>query len=50
MTPIALSVGSHVLEWDGRDGSGRDVPDGVYYARVSANGGTLSRRLVRVGE
>jgi flagellar hook assembly protein FlgD len=30
--------GPHVLRWNGRDSVGRDMPAGVYFARLSAVG------------
>jgi hypothetical protein len=35
------------LSWDGRDGTGRSVPAGVYLVRLAARGEVVSRRLVR---
>ena len=32
--------------WDGRDEAGREVPNGVYFARLRMAGGTQVRRLV----
>ncbi|HPF34763.1 hypothetical protein KDK88_04195 [bacterium] len=29
-----LSVGDHIVEWDGRDDAGEPVPSGTYYLRV----------------
>lgn len=37
-----------VVAWDGRDGSGRIVPAGVYRLRVVAAGVTAERRLLRL--
>lgn len=40
------NAGAHELSWDLRDGSGRLVGAGVYFARVSAEQGAVVRRLV----
>lgn len=42
-----LAPGFHVSEWDGR-GDGGGLRAGVYFARLEAPGGTLSRKLVRL--
>lgn len=36
----------YVLVWDGRDDRGRDVPNGVYLARLHADGRDDARRVV----
>jgi hypothetical protein len=36
------------LAWDGRDGSRRTLPDGVYFLRLETSGGTVVRRVTRV--
>ena len=41
----ALPAGITVLRWDGRDESGRAVPRGLYFARLTAPGITASARL-----
>lgn len=41
-----LLAGQGSLAWDGRDASGRDVPGGVYFVRVTTNRGTVSRSIV----
>ena len=43
-----LESGTHRLEWDGRDTSGRSVASGVYFARVTSETESASRRLVLV--
>jgi hypothetical protein len=43
-----LIPGSHALLWDGQDDHGRPVSGGIYLARVTALGHTLSTTLVRV--
>ncbi len=34
------SAGNGALRWDGRDGAGRDAPNGVYPVRIGAAGRT----------
>jgi len=41
-----LSPGTHVLPWDRKDGSGRSVPAGIYWIRVTTGVGSRSERLV----
>lgn len=43
-----LDAGEHVARWNGRDGSGREAPKGLYFLRLEAAGRTLTGRLVRV--
>jgi flagellar hook assembly protein FlgD len=38
--------GEHSVVWDGRDEALRDVPSGVYFARLAAEGRTSVRKLV----
>ena len=40
--------GDHSAEWDGRDGSGRELAPGIYFLRFTGNGVTETRKLVRV--
>lgn len=39
------AAGEHRMRWDGRDDRGVDVPSGIYFARLSADGRTLSRKM-----
>ncbi len=39
-------AGEYALQWDGRDERGRPVGSGVYFARVTAPGGTATRKLI----
>ena len=41
-------AGFHGISWDGRDGTGRAVAPGVYWARLEIVGRVSSRRVVRV--
>jgi flagellar hook assembly protein FlgD len=41
----ALSAGEHRVDWDGRDGGGAPAAAGLYFARVEAAGGAVTRRL-----
>jgi hypothetical protein len=43
-----FDAGTHRVTWDGRDDSGRDVPSGVYFARLRSPEGTFGRSLVRI--
>jgi hypothetical protein len=44
---VALTPGSHVLRWDGRDLSGQAVPSGVYFMRVESGERSSVLKLVR---
>lgn len=39
-------TGDHSIAWDGRDSSGRNVPAGVYFARIAAGPLTVIGRIV----
>jgi hypothetical protein len=39
-------AGRHQVSWDGRDAHGRTAASGVYFARLSARGGTAERKIV----
>lgn len=46
-TPWHGSVaGESGARWDGRDGSGREVPNGMYFARLRISSETTTRRVV----
>lgn len=40
-----LAAGQHSIRWNGRDGSGRAVPQGVYFYRLQAGDQIQSQRL-----
>lgn len=40
--------GAASVTWDGRDGSGRRAPPGVYFVRIDVDGHRESRRVVRI--
>ncbi|MEW6751661.1 MAG: glycoside hydrolase family 9 protein [Candidatus Latescibacterota bacterium] len=39
-------AGDHQVVWDGRDGTGRALPTGVYFCRVATAGGSRLQRLL----
>ncbi len=41
----SFSAGTHTLDWDGRDASGRPVASGVYFYRMKAGGFEATRTL-----
>lgn len=43
-----LNVGSHPIDWDGRNDSGEPATSGVYFARLITIGSRIARRLVLV--
>jgi len=43
-----FSAGSHVERWDGRDDQGSIAPSGFYFARLSSDGQTITRPLIRL--
>lgn len=40
-------AGSHILTWDGRDGSGREAPHGTYFAKLRS-GDTVQTRKIQL--
>jgi flagellar hook assembly protein FlgD len=38
--------GRHIKTWDGRAGSGQDLPNGVYFARLEFGGHVETRKVV----
>jgi hypothetical protein len=45
----ALEPGGHSVTWDGLDGTGERVAGGTYFARLSAGGYALTRRIIYPG-
>ncbi|MCU0607932.1 MAG: T9SS type A sorting domain-containing protein, partial [Candidatus Edwardsbacteria bacterium] len=43
-----LPAGRHSIGWSGKDNAGRAVSSGVYFYRLSANGGSATGKLVVV--
>ena len=43
-----LAAGSHVVRWDGRDGSDSPLGSGLFFVRLEAGGQRLTRTIVRV--
>jgi len=43
-----FSAGSHVARWDGRDDRGSVAPSGFYFARLTSDGQTITRPLIRL--
>lgn len=41
-----LESGSHTVIWDGRDGAGRRLPQGIYFLVLRVEGGTAARSVV----
>ena len=46
VSTIPLEVGTHTIDWDARDASGRRVASGVYFVLLEADGRELGRKLV----
>ena len=42
----SFAAGEHGPPWDGRDGDGRALPNGVYFARLRLDQGTETRAIV----
>ena len=43
-----LEAGDHVAGWDGEDDRGAAVPSGLYFYRLTADGRSETRRMVRI--
>ena len=41
-----LAAGDHAVAWDGTDGAGRTVASGVYFARLRAEGTSMTHKMV----
>ncbi|MBK6735677.1 MAG: T9SS type A sorting domain-containing protein [bacterium] len=46
LSNVAHDAGDHVVNWDGRDDSGRQLASGKYYCRLTADGGVALRSVV----
>jgi len=46
----AQTPGLHSWVWDGRDGQGRTVGSGAYYARLTAGNQTLQRKVLKLAQ
>jgi hypothetical protein len=42
--------GGHTFQWDGRDASGSQAPDGIYFYRARAAGQILARKVILLRE
>lgn len=40
-----FAAGTHQTSWDGRDASGRSVPNGIYFYRMQSAGQTLTQKM-----
>jgi len=45
----AKESGVHAWTWDGRDAEGRRAASGAYFAKLTADGRTLTQKLVKLG-
>lgn len=43
-----LAAGRHDIRWDGRDGGGRPVENGIYYVRMKADGQSSTRKIIKL--
>jgi flagellar hook assembly protein FlgD len=46
LVEATLNAGQHLAVWDGTDGSGKEVPSGVYFYRLSVGGLEAKQRMV----
>jgi hypothetical protein len=44
----AFEAGASAVVWDGRDFAGREVPAGIYFARLDAGAGTARSKVVKL--
>jgi len=44
----AMDAGTYSVNWDGRDGSGARVADGVYFYRLQSGGKSLTKEMVHL--
>jgi hypothetical protein len=48
LVEISMQAGNHAVVWDGRDGTGRSVPGGLYICRIESAGFSQTRKLLLV--
>lgn len=48
LVEASMPAGNHAAVWDGRDGSGRPAPGGLYLCRIESDGFTKTRKLLMV--
>ena len=48
MDGSAVDAGRHTVSWDGRTATGGRAPAGVYFARISADGRTETRKMTLI--
>jgi flagellar hook assembly protein FlgD len=41
-----LDPGKYTVVWDGRNGRGEQLPSGVYFYRLTADGNSVTRKMV----
>lgn len=46
LTGDYFKAGTHTLQWDGSDDSGRSVASGIYFYRMSADGMTKTQKMI----
>jgi flagellar hook assembly protein FlgD len=42
-----MGAGSHEVQWDGTDSSGRELAPGVYFVRIQTSAGSGTARLIK---
>ncbi len=43
-----MTAGFRVVNWDGRDGSGKDVPSGIYFYRLRSEGFLQTKKMLMI--
>jgi flagellar hook assembly protein FlgD len=46
--PVQLTKGSETYKWDGKDGAGKPVAQGVYFIKVKALPDTKTQRILKI--
>jgi hypothetical protein len=49
LSQAQLSPGEHTVSWNGRDENGRELPAGVYFARLRSGDQETTSKVVRIG-